>query len=593
MNTFKKILYRFQKLNSATKRFPLAILFFVATFITLAVMIGKDQSNFKLLFTFIIGGLTACVTQMIFERFGKNIKFRFLCMASGLLITLFFYLFIINDLEWGLQNGIKSVVFIMFLVIAFIWVPVIKNNPDFNQSFLVVFKSFFQALLYTAVLFLGIVLVITAIDILLISVNEKLYLYSGDFIFTLLFPILFLSMIPVYPGVIQKEEERLNLEDKDLLNNAVQTPKILRILVSYIMIPLAALYTLILVLYLVIHIKSDFWNNNLLEPLLITYIIVIIILYLLASTIENKIVILFRTIFPKILIPIVAIQIIASVLDVINFGMIHTKYFVIVFGIFSICASIFMSIRPIEKNEMIALLFLLFSAITVVPFVDAFDISVISQRNVLEKVLVNNDMLKDNEIVRKEGLSEADKRIITNSIRYLDTINETKNLPWLPAEFSLYEDFYETFGFYEYDSMQTTDQILNLYTKLEDPLVIKGYDYLVQSYYNSDDVNIHKIGTISHLDQEYNIQTVLLENGGGIEIRDKNNRVIITITAAELLEKYQNNFSNRYEITYKEAITIKENDAIKIQLILKNINAEQRNQEVFCYFDFILLIQPK
>jgi len=593
MNKIGKILYRFQKINSAILRFPLAIIFILATTITLAVMIHTDQSNFKLLFTIIIGGLSGSVAQVTFERFGKNIKFRFLCMGTGLLITAVYAFFVMNTLEWGLESGIKSVVAIMILIIAFIWLPVIQSYPNFNHSFLVAFKSFFQALLYTSVLFLGVVLIITAIDILIIPIYEKSYMYSADFIFVTLMPILILSMIPTYPGINDKKEELPDTEDPNSLNVICRCPKILQILVSYIMIPLAFLYTIILALYLVINIKSEFWSNNLLEPLLITYIIIILILYLLASTIENKTVVLFRKIFPKILIPIVTIQIISSFISVGNFGITHTKYFVIIFGIFSICASIVMSVMPIEKNGIIAFLFIAFSLITIVPPIDAFSISKISQKNILEKVLSSNDMLKDNTIIQNANLTDEDKSKIANSLRYMDSLNELNEIIWLPDEFSITNDFYDTFGFYEYESSQVANQILNLYTKLEEPLRVQGFDYLAQSYYSSDDVNIHEIATITNLNQNYVIQTILQKNGGGIEVLDENKIEIMKINTDELTEKYQNELFQNSEITYEEAINTKENEDLKVQLILKNFTAENRNDEVYYYFDFYLLIQLK
>ena len=594
MLKIEKVLNRFQKINNAILRFPLTIIFILAATTTMAIMIHDEQSNFKLLFTFIIGGFASGVAQMIFERFGKNKKFRYLCMGIGVLITGAYAFFVQNTLEWGMEIGIKSVVATMILAIAFIWFPVIQSYPNFNHSFLVTFKSFFQTLLYMAVLFLGVILIITAIDILIIPINEKNYMYSANFIFVMLMPILILSMIPKYSGIMVKnEKDQVNIENPDSLSSIFKCPKILQILVSYIMIPLVFLYTIILMLYLILNIKNKFWSNNLLEPLLITYIIIIIILYLLASTIENKTVILFRKIFPKILIPFVTIQIISSILSVFNYGVTHTRYFVIVFGLFSICVSIVMSIFSIEKNGIIAFLFIVFSLITIIPPIDAFSISKFSQKNMLEKVLYSNEMLQDDEIIKNAKLSDLDKSKIVNSLRYLDSLNELKNIRWLPNEFTISNDLYDTFGFYEKDIDQNVNKILSLYTKLEEPLKIKGFDYLVQSYYSSDDLNTHEIGKITNRNQTYVIKTILKKDGGGIEVLDGNKMQIMKITTDELIEKYQYKLNNHLELTYDEAINIKENEDLKVQFILKNISVENRNNDTYYYFEFYILIHLK
>nr|WP_238321825.1 DUF4153 domain-containing protein [Carnobacterium jeotgali] len=116
------------------------------------------------------------------------------------------------------------------------------------------------------------------------------------------------------------------------------------------LIPLTAIFTVILLVYLLQNITGDFWTNNLLEPMLVSYSVTVILVYLLASNIETKSALLFRKIFPKVLVPIVLFQTISSVLKIQETGLTHGRYYVILFGLFAVIAGLIFSILPVKKK---------------------------------------------------------------------------------------------------------------------------------------------------------------------------------------------------------------------------------------------------
>src|SRR5690606_20333630 len=235
----------------------------------------------------------------------------------------------------------KTGVAIFALVMAFIWVPSIKSKITFNESFMSVFKAFFITVLFSAVISIGLDAILLAVDQLLFSLNYKAYGHVLNIVFSLFAPTFFLSFTPPYPG--KKDAGRLG-GDKALqegkVAKAVDTPKLLGILISYIIIPLTAVYTVILLAYVLLNIRGDFWTNNLLEPMLVSYAITVILVYILASSIENQFAVLFRKVFPKVLIPIVLLQTVASILRIGEMGITHGRYYVILFGIFAIIAGV-------------------------------------------------------------------------------------------------------------------------------------------------------------------------------------------------------------------------------------------------------------
>ena len=241
-----------------------------------------------------------------------------------------------------------------------------------------------------------------------------------------------------------------NILKTKTIQKAAHCPKFLEVLISYIIIPLLAVFTFILLIYIVQNIGGDFWTDNLLEPMLVSYAITVILVYILASEINNRFTEWFRKIFPKILVPIVIFQIVSSILKMSDMGLTHNRYFVIIFGVFAAIVGILLSFLPVRKNGIVALLLIIFSAISIVPPVDAFTISRNSQTETLENVLVKNNMLENNQIKANASISDKDKEIITNSMSYLSRMEYTNKIEWLPDDFNMYEDFSDTFGFEEF-----------------------------------------------------------------------------------------------------------------------------------------------
>src|SRR5699024_3390994 len=120
---------------------------------------------------------------------------------------------------------------------------------------------------------------------------------------------------------------------------------------------------------------SQFWTNNLLEPMLISYSIIVILVLLLTTRIDHSIADLFKKIFPKVLIPIVLFQVIASLLKIGDMGITHGRYYAILYGIFTVITAYIFSFVSFRKTGMIAAVLIVFSTISIIPPVDAFTVS--------------------------------------------------------------------------------------------------------------------------------------------------------------------------------------------------------------------------
>jgi len=427
MKWIKKLQDRLTGLTDAITRFPLTTLFLLAAAVFIAYSISEEKEQTQYILTFVVGAVLSAVLQVVYERFYTNVTTRFVLMGVGVFLTAGYYLIIKPTDSLSMEMGIRTGVAIFALLIAFIWVPVIKSSISFNASFMIAFKSFFISLFFSGIIMAGVSIILGATDLLIFSLNYKVYSYTATIIFTLFAPMYFLSLIPVYLGAEDKKISQEAMKQKtEVINIAAYCPKFLQILISYIVIPLIAVFTLILVIYIIKNIGGDFWTDNLLEPMLVSYAITIILVYILASEIENKFTVFFRKVFPKVLVPIVLFQISSSILSLTDTGVTHTRYYVILFGIYAAAAGILFSILPVRKNGIVAAMVIVFAAVSILPPVDAFTISRTSQINTLENVLEKNNMLENNKIKPKESIPDKDKKTITTIIYYLDNMGYTK-----------------------------------------------------------------------------------------------------------------------------------------------------------------------
>lgn len=578
MKWMRKLKEKLTGLTDAIARFPLTTVFLLAVSVINAYDINAEKSNTKLLITFVVGAFLSAVSQVAYERYFSKLPSRLVLMGVVVLLTMGYYLIIMPAPNLSMEIEIRTAVALFALFIAFIWVPVIKSKISFNKSFMISFKSLFNSLFFSGVIFGGISIILAATDQLIFTLDYKAYSHMSNIVFVLFTPMYFLSLIPVYLGAKDKNktQETIN-HQKETIERSAHCPKFLEILISYIFIPLIAVFTLILVVYIIKNIGGKFWTDNLLEPMLVSYAITVILIYILASEIENQFTAFFRKIFPKVLVPVVLFQITSSILSLAETGVTHTRYYVILFGIFAALAGILLSFLPIRKNGVIAAMLIIFAVISIVPPVDAFTISRTSQTNTLKNVLVKNNMLKNNKIRPNESISDKDRKTITNAVNYLYMMEYTKKIQWFPNDFNAYEDFYNTFGFKDVQDQLNTNQSVYLSLEQPTPINITGFDTFVQTDINMSGNNrnekiyeIEKEGKTYTLLKDFNMDQTI------VKLMGENNQELISFKTQEIFTKLSNFNGTKDLISADEATFTKENNRAKIAIVVQNVSIDKQ-----------------
>lgn len=571
MKWLKKLQHSIRGLNVAVLRFPLTTIFIVLAALVKMYSIHTEIDMTKLFFTFLVGAFLSTVSQVLYERIFSGTSFRYGLYLGVVILTVGYYFIIRHASTLNSELEIKTFVALFALFIAFIWIPVIKSKVTFNQSFMIAFKAFYISLFFSIVIFAGLAAIIGATDLLIFNLNNKIYLHSANIVFVLIFPIYFLSLNPKYITRMDENngEDEINRKLETIYAKA-KCPKMLQVLLSYIIIPLLAAYTFILLLYIVKNITSSFWENNLLEPLHISYSITMIIVYILCSEIENKLVTFFRRVFPKVLVPIVAFQMVASLFTVYNEGVTFTRYYVILFGLFAITSSVIFSFFPIRKNGRIAPILIGLAFLSIVPPIDAFTVSKNSQMTILEEVLIKNDMLVGNKVIPNNTISDEDKEKIRKSVEYLYFMNYTDELSYLPKDFTLYDHFNTVFGFELYDYGGKFGDYTYVHLTETSPFTISGYDFFIQvEIMNSADQSVELIKDDNKYTLKYNNKVILLMN--------EQEEEIFVYELRDLVEAFSHYEGSRM-ITPEEATIIKENEHAKMTLFIQNLSLRKMGE---------------
>lgn len=599
MNIMKRLQNKFESLIEAVNRFPIAVLFLLAIAIVNARAINYETNDYStFIFTFVIGALLSAVAQLIYERFFTKMSERVVLMGAAALFTFLYFIAIGSVSVFNTENWTKTAVMMFALAMVFIWGPTIKSKITFNDSFMATFKALAITVLFTAVIAGGVSSIIFAIDQLLFHISTKATPHALNFIFSLFAPILFLSFTPHYPG---KRFDGLSAEERILceetIEKATRCPRNLEILISYIVIPLSAVYTLILLTYVLLNIRVEFWTENGLEPMLVSYSITMILVYIFASTIENPIAAIFRKIFPKVLVAIVLFQTTASILKITETGITHGRYYVILFGIFALIAGLIFSFMPPQKNGLIACVLIVFATISIVPPIDAFTVSRVNQIHTLESLLLNNQMLQNGEITSSVDVSTEDKIRITERVRYLDRMNYVDDIEWLPNDIFYDDRFKETFGFaekyeHQYDSRQQS-RFAHLDWEQNPVLNIEGYDAMIHLYINSVDANDEQVIELEANGKHFSLLKKHHESGVELGVHDENSDELITIDTTEITEhlfgEEEEAFEGNKHLTVEKATLTKENEQMKMTILVQSI--DQFDSQI--YGDFILFLDMK
>ncbi len=581
-NIFKSTI---MTIRNSLKRFPITILISTSLVILLITLIEKGSSftaatrdvleRVSLILALGIP-LSVCI-DLIFERKEEaNRSHRVFGHLIGIAFLIFYYFLFLSEINW--ISITRYVGISIFFYLAFAFIPWIGKKDGYENYMIDVISSFILTMIYSFVLFIGIVVILFTIHQLFnINIPDNFVLYSFIIIGGIFAPSNFLARIPLV-----KKDTYI----KDY-------PRALKILLLYIVMPLITVYSLILYLYFLKIIITRNWPQGLVSHLVLWYSIVsVAVIYFISPILkDNKWAEKFKGYFPKFIIPILIMMFISMGIRISAYGLTENRYYGIVMGLWVTGIMLYFSLKKQQKNIVIPVSLAILVLISVFGPLSSFSVSKFSQNKRLESILKRNGMLEGNEIIAKSDIAREDKEEISMILMYFKNKHSLKDVKYLDEGFNLTDKDMETvFGFPFTEKDIFDRKYFHYYAEydLASIIDVKDYDYFINS-------NV----LVNEERQIENLTLYFQENGlfkilqGDSILYERN----LAAYVSKILEDYSSRGSEfRNTLAPEDTILIDDNERVGVKFILSNISGQYddiNKQYHINYIECFILIKIK
>ncbi len=588
-------------LKTTVFRFPIVLLFLAFISVIVSILIENDFSTNESLYTRLIyagvfGVFVNIALQFALERYESINKYKWILRILSIGLAVFYYYFMTTDVKYSQAMFVRLLVICFSLFALYLYLPSSKNAFNFGNLSLVHFKSAFTSILYGVVLFLGLTAIFLAIDLLLFNLRDEIRAHMGNIVFIFFVPTYYLSLLPKFNSVDE--------DDNNKTKEASVYPRVLDILVSNIVIPLIMVFSVVLIIYFVKILISGIWPVGQVGPMVLAYSTAGLFFYILGSNLQNKIALFYRKIFPFILLPLVIMQLTSAYIRIKAYGITESRYYVILFGIYSITSAFYLIFSKKKNTNAVVLLAACFAILSIIPPVDAFNTSNNSQKGRIEEILLKNNMLKDNKIVFNSSISSEDKYEITNITDYMARMGYLDNLYWIPEKYveenNYYMGFEDIYGFkpyYNYANPDNRPQFVYANLDTNAPIDIEGFETLFKINFYTDNRNDQSkeilLTSFKLSDDKYSIKQISDEKGNlTLKIYDQQNTNVMEIKTEEFINNIAKLGLQPKSMLQPEEMTLdKQNETLRVRLVVENLSVEYpSNDEVYVNGSIIVLV---
>lgn len=519
--------------------------------------------------------LSVCI-KFIYEK--KNIDNKFhrgLGYIFGAITLVIYYFLFLNEINW--ISIARYIGVSIFLYLAFLYIPWLNRKEGYEYYIIDVLFSFFVTVVYSFVLFIGIVIILfTIVQLFDVMLPDSLAFYTFLIIAGIFAPSLFLARIPKIDNEYHEE----------------QYPRVLKVLLLYIVIPLITAYTIILYAYFIKIIITANWPQGLVSHLVIWYSVVSIVVIFFITPIlnDNKLALRFKSLFPKCILPILAMMFVAMGIRINTYGITENRYYVLLLGIWALGIMFYLFLKKKLKNIVIPVSLSIVALISVFGPLSGFNISKFSQNSRLESILERNQMLERNKIQSNNNVSQKDKEEISMILQYFNTRHSLEDAKCLPDEFKI-NDMEAVLGFPFVEKGFVRENNFYYYSKpkARNIIDVKEYDYFVDSLSLMDGSTEFEGINISYNSNNHTFRIlrndeVLFEG----DFKTYANRILNEYGAQE--EKYDT------LLNQKDATFVDENNNVKVKLIVTNLSGRKGgadNENLIEHMEFYIFVKIK
>jgi hypothetical protein len=587
------------KAIASFKRFPLTLTWAIAgSIFVMIVLNGDDNRLFKgylnMLLTLILGISWLISAQFFTEQFKKPEKMWWIkLLALVLLVFLYISLPPYNQ-DYG--NEVPYTRYVLYLFAghaAILCAPFIMTWHDgayFNylKNILIALS---RSILFSGVLYLGLVLAMLAMEFLFnINFNDIRYAQLFVFCLGIVNTWVYLSDFP----------KNIQFDLKINFNTATS------VFVKFILIPLAALYILILYAYAIkIIIRWELPEGSvsyLVVALSALLFIIQFILHPVRHTHKSALIKGFSPFCYWLLLPLLPLLYAAIFRRVGDYGITENRYFLILLACFITGATIYLLFSRKKQLRYLPIALIILILLSSVGPWGAFSVSENSQLAQMEHLI--DIFPRDGKVKQEQNQKTTDTVSITQEqasrlksiTLYLfehGKLSEAETFlgydPVLKFEnengYSIGDSIIKKMGLIVQETSYSDTSYFNYYADQKDTFSVKGYDVMKDIYLSSGKSNPIEVYDGFTLSYDAANQNFYIEKEGQSQIK---------IPLTTLTKRLRDRGNNYTSINDADMRITAENRNLKIGLIFKSISLERPNSKLElqnCQFLILLKIK--
>ena len=311
----------------------------------------------------------------------------------------------------------------------------------YHESLFMTIKSALIAAIYALVILLGLFFIAFAVESLIYEqLSEKIYAHIAVWSAFAWFAF-FLGYFPVFSPA-QKTEH---------FETAKRVPRFIEVLLLYVMIPLMAMLSVVLLIWVIQILAAGNWPSfNQLSVIFTIYSFIGIWLSLMVTAFTHGFAKWFRRLFPMVALVFLSFVFYALILQIGSHGLKLSEYFVSVMIIFAALSALVLLLLKARQQRLTGYLSIILIVVMVLPYTSFLDLPAAAQAARLRNELEAAEMFQDKQIVSAADpgrLSRETKEKITASTEFLLRNQEARQPDWFTSSIDTMNQFTTIFGF--------------------------------------------------------------------------------------------------------------------------------------------------
>lgn len=405
-----------EKLQQMAVRFTFPLFFVLGLAFLFFININKLNADIDSRIWTLFGlGIPLTLSVSLFSEGLKDKLWKVVFNLIGIiLLTIYAYLLPNKDNFLSIHFYQIFTLGIVFTLSCFVVSFFKKNNDisfwEFSKKSII---QFIISFIFAGVLMLGLSLAILSLrELFNVDIKDEVYQNLSVICFAIFAPLYFLSNIP---SETEKRKQEYKLD------------KFLKILGLYILLPILAIYSIILYVYLIQIIAKwklpNGWVTWLVSVLALGGFLTMMIQYPLRTEL-NKVAAFFARFFPIMLLPLLVLMTVGIFRRFDDYGLTINRSYVFLLNFWLYGISIYLFIT---RSKHLKWIIVTFAAIAFISSVGPWSIFNITRRNMIntiEQILTDNHYLKDGKVigeneVAKIKLNKKTEEVLAAKIDYV------------------------------------------------------------------------------------------------------------------------------------------------------------------------------